>query len=183
MKHICVFGSVNENIDEKFKNEAYNLGKKIAENNYGLIYSGKKGGTSGSVAKGAASANKTPIIGIMPDYFKQMFPDEIFNECTEIIFTEDISKRKELMKQKADAIIVLPGGIGTLDEFFDTILTIRLGLIKKPIIIFNIDNYYNSLIKMIDKAIKLNFIQEEYKSLYKVCDNIQDIFNYIENYN
>ena len=68
MKYICVFGSVDENIDEKFKNAAYDLGKKIAENNYGLVYSGKNGGTSGSAAKGAATANKTPIIGINIGY-------------------------------------------------------------------------------------------------------------------
>ena len=87
------------------------------------------------------------------------------------------------MKQKSNAIIVGPGGTGTFDELFDAICTKRWGLMDKPIAIYNIENYYKKLIEMLDYAIETNFGKENYRETYKVFDDFDEMFNYIENYN
>lgn len=183
MKIICVYGAVSDKIDDKFKQAGISLGKKIAEENYGLVFSGMKGGISGAVAKGASNAGSVSIIGVMPEFFREDKVNEIFEGCTEKIFTDNISKRKEVMKEKSDAIIVVPGGIGTFDELFDAICTKRWGLMDKPIVIYNIDNYYEKLIEMLDYAIETNFGKENYRETYKIFDDLDEMFNYIDNYN
>lgn len=182
MKLICVYGAVNDKIDDKYKQAGIELGKKIVKENYGLVYSGMKGGISGAVAKGVASAGNMPIIGVMPEVFKKTKVNEMFEGCTEKVFTDSISKRKDVMKEKSDAIIVAPGGVGTLDELFDAICTKRWGLMDKPIVIYNIDNYYKNLIEMLDYTIETNFGKENYRETYKIFDDIDAMFNYISNY-
>lgn len=183
MKNICVYGAVNDKIDNSFIQAGIELGKYMAKKNYGLVYSGMKGGISGAVARGVATKQGLPIIGIMPEFFRETKKNEIFEGCTEELFAKDISKRKELMKSKADAIIVAPGGIGTFDELFDAICIKRWGLMDKPIIIYNINNYYQKLIEMLDYSIETNFGKENYRETYKVFNNLEDMFDYIEKYN
>lgn len=182
IKRICVYGAVNDKIDNKYKQAGYALGCKIAEKGYGLVYSGMKSGISGSIAKGVASNPNSFIIGVMPEFFKEKKKDEIYEKCTETIFAKDISERKNIFKKISDAIIVAPGGVGTFDEFFDAVCTKRWGLWDKPLIIYNIDNYYNDMINMLEYAIKTNFGKENYRETYKIFDNIEEIFEYIENY-
>ena len=182
MKYICVYGAVNEKIDDKYKQTGFGLGKKIANENYGLVFSGMKGGICGAVANAVAESPNIPIIGIMPKFFKEMKADEMFEKCTERFFTDNIAKRKDLMKEKSDAIIITPGGVGTFDELFDAIVTKRWGLMDKPIVIYNMENYFDNLIAMLDYAIETKFGRDNYKESYKVFDNLDDIFNYINNY-
>lgn len=181
MKLICVYGAVNDKIEDKFKEAAFELGKKIAEKNYGLIYSGMKGGVSGAVAKGAATENASKIIGIMPKFFKKLKNNDMFPGCTKKIFTKDFIERKKLMNNKADIILVAPGGVGTIDELFNAICTKRWGMMNKPIIIYNLYNYYENLIEMLENSIKLNFGKENYRETYKIINNLDDIFKYLEN--
>ena len=183
MKLICVYGAVNDKIDESYKQAGIELGKMIAKRDYGLVYSGMKSGISGAVAKGVASQQGKTILGVMPEFFRETKRSEIFEGCTEEIFTKDISERKEVMKQKSDAIIVAPGGVGTFDELFDAICTKRWGMMDKPIVIYNINNYFKNLIEMLDYAIETNFGKENYRETYKIFDNLEDMFDYIEKYN
>ena len=182
MKLICVYGAVNSKIDDSFKKIGFELGKMIAEKNYGLVYSGMKEGISGAVARGVTETSNMPIIGVMPEFFKEKKKDEIFEGCTEKVFAKNISDRKEIMKQKSDAIIVAPGGVGTFDELFDAICTKRWGLMDKPIVIYNINNYYKKMIEMLDYSIETNFGRENYRDTYKVFDKLDEMFNYIETY-
>ena len=117
--NICVYGAVNDNIDKSYKEYGKQLGKKIAERNYGLVFGGMKDGMLGAVATGASFNSNIPIIAIMPEFFKETKKSDIFEKCTQIIFTKDISERKKQFIQHSDAIIITPGGVGTLDEFFE----------------------------------------------------------------
>lgn len=182
MKFICVYGAVNDKIDDKFKEAAFNLGAKLAENGYDLIYSGMKGGISGAVAKGVATKKNSKIIGIMPKFFKKLKKNEMFSGCTKKIFTKDFIERKKLMNKKADAILVAPGGVGTIDELFNAICTKRWGMMNKPLIIYNLYGYYDNLIQMLENSIKLNFGRENYRETYKICGKLDDIFQYLDNY-
>ena len=87
MELICVYGAVNDKIDDSFKYAGKKKKKKIAEKNYGLIYSGMKGGFSGAVAKGVADTSNMPIIGVIPEFFKVIKTNKIFEGCTKRIFT------------------------------------------------------------------------------------------------
>lgn len=162
---ICLYGAVNSKIDDSFKKMGFELGKMIAEKNYGLVYSGMKEGISGAVAKGVAETSNMPIIGVVPEFFKEKKKDEIFEGCTEKVFAKNISDKKEIMKQKSDAIC-----------------TKRWGLMDKPIVIYNINNYYKKMIEMLDYSIKTNFGRENYRDTYKVFDKLDEMFDYIENY-
>ena len=143
---------------------------------------GMKEGFSGAVAKGTFSIGQVPIIGVMPEFFKETKQEEMFEHCTEQIFAITIAERKEIMKQNADAIIVAPGGVGTFDELFDAICTKRWGMMDKPICIYNVNHYYQKMIEMLDYAIELHFGRENYHDTYKVFDNLDEMFDYIEKY-
>lgn len=180
--NICVYGSVSDKIDEEYILKSELLGEKMAERNHGLVFGGMKNGVLGAVARGVAKNEKIPIIGIMPEFFKETKKDEIFEKCTELLFTKDINKRKEEMEERANAIIVAPGGVGTLDEFFSAVCSKRWGYWDKPIVIYNINNYYKNLIEMLEYAIEKNFGKENYRETYKVFEEVDEIFSYIEDY-
>lgn len=181
--YICVYGAVNNKIDSSYIDAGILLGKKIAEKDWGLVFSGMRSGISGAVANGVATLPNASIIAIMPEFFRNSKQEEISENCTKTIFAKDISERKKMFKDNADAIIVAPGGVGTFDEFFDAVCTKRWGLWDKPLVIYNINNYYNDMINMLEHAIETNFGKENYRETYKVFDNIDEMFEYIENYN
>lgn len=180
--NICVYGAVNNKIDKNYIDKGIELGKRIAKENMGVVFSGMKSGISGAVAEGASNIENADIIAVMPEFFKETKQDEIFQKCTKIIYEKDIQTRKETFKRLADAIIVLPGGVGTFDELFDAICTKRWGIIDVPIVIYNINNYYANLIDMLEYSIKTNFGKENYRETYKIFDDMNDIFEYIKNY-
>ncbi len=180
--NICVYGAVNDNIDISYKKQGELLGNKIAERNHGLIFGGMKGGMLGAVARGVSLNKNVPIIAVMPEFFKETKQNDIFEKCTEKVFTKDVSERKKQFNEKADAIIITPGGVGTLDEFFDAVCSKRWGYFDKPIVIYNIDNYYKHLIAMLEYSIEKKFGKENYRETYKIFDKVDDIFEYIENY-
>ena len=182
MKNICVYGAVKSEVDDYYIEKGYELGKMIAEKNYGLVYSGMKDGITGAVAKGVAETSNMPVIGVMPEFFKER-NIEAYEGCTEKIYTNDISERKRIMKDKSDVIIITPGSLGTFDELFDAICTKKWGLMDKPIIIYNMRNFYGKLIEMLDYAAETKFGKGNYDKTFKVYDNLDDIFNYIESYN
>ena len=182
MKNICVFGSVSDKINPIYIEYAEELGKEISSRKYNLIFGGVKNGILGGLAKGFLSNKTSKIIAVMPEFFQYEKGNEVLYECDEIIYTKDVTNRKEKFKEKADAIIILPGGIGTLDEFFDVACSKRWGYYNIPVIIYNINHYYDKLIAVLNYSIKENFGKENYNETYKIFDNIDDIFEYINNY-
>lgn len=182
MKNICVYGSVNNKIDSTYIKYAEELGKKISDKNFNLIFGGMKNGLLGGVARGFYNAKNSKIIAIMPEFFKETKKDEIFNSCDEIIYTKNINERKEKFKEIADAIVVLPGGVGTFDEFFDAVCSKRWGYCDIPIVIYNINHYYDKLISMLNYSIEEKFGKDNYNETYKVFENINDIFSYLNEF-
>ena len=155
--NITVYGAARETINEEYKTAAERLGEELARRGHTLIFGGGKNGLMGAVARGAAKQNGE-IIGIAPRFFE---PDGVlYDKCTDFIFTEDMRSRKALLEGKADAIIVLPGGIGTYDEFFEVFTLNSLGQIKKPIVLFNLRGYYDPLKTLIDHTVKEGFMTQ-----------------------
>lgn len=175
--NICIYGAANNEIDASFIKAGEELGEIMAQNGHTLIFGGGATGMMGAVARGMhKSSGKT--IGITPRFFD--IDGVLFKESTEMIFTSDMRSRKEKLENMADAFIVTPGGIGTMDEFFETLSLIQLEQIDKPLIIYNINGFYDNLIALLEKSAELNFLYKEELSLFFVTDSAEEIMEYLK---
>lgn len=177
---ICIYGASSNAIDKSFLDAGELLGKAIADGNHSVVFGGGAAGLMGAVARGAHSANGE-IIGICPSFFN--VDGALFTECNEMIYTETMRERKQLLEEMSDAFVITPGGIGTFDEFFEIYTLRQLGVHKKPIAIYNTNGYYNSLIDMLNNAIDKSFMPNANMDLLFISDNPQEIIKHIQNYN
>ena len=155
------------------------LSYKLAQRGHELVFGAGANGLMGAAAR-AFKAQGAKVTGIIPGYFKTETVEEIFEDCDELIFTEDMRERKKKMEDAADAFVVVPGGIGTLEELFEIITLKQLARHKKPIAFYNFNNFYDGLIKFLDKCEQEKFIREGCRNLYIATDNDEEIINYIE---
>ena len=162
-KKICVFAGSSSGGSEEYSKNAIEVGKLIAELNLDLVYGGGDKGIMGAVSK-SASYNGAKTIGVVPQFLIEMdkstFKDlKDINSTLEI--TENMHQRKFLMYKKSNAFLVLPGGIGTLDECFEVLTWMQLGLIKnKPLGIINLDGYWDLLIQLIKNIVDKSFMNK-----------------------
>lgn len=175
--NICVYGAAKESIGQIYKTTAELFGKEIAERGHTLVFGGGKYGLMGAVVRGVSKANGKSI-GITPKFF---CPDGVvYENCSEIYYTEDMRSRKALMEKKSDAFVVLPGGIGTYEEFFEMYTLLKLNQTKKPIAVFNINGYYNPFLKMLSATAEKGFMDKETLDLFLCSDDPKEIFDYLE---
>lgn len=177
--NICVYGASSTTINERYITKTEELGREMAKRGHGLVFGAGANGLMGAVARGVNSVGEN-IVGVVPSFFN--VDGIIFEHCSELIRTETMRQRKQIMEDRSDAFIVTPGGIGTFEEFFEILTLKQLGRHKKPIAIFNIDGYYDSMENMIENAVAGNFLTEESKSLYRSFDGTEELLDYIENY-
>ena len=177
--NICVYGAASNSIAENYIKNIELLGENIAKKGHCLVFGGGNNGAMGAAARGVKRYNGK-IIGVAPRFFDA--DGVLFPYCDEFIYTETMRERKKILEDKSDVFIIAPGGIGTFDEFFEIVTLKQLGRTEKPIVIFNIYGYYDHLIAMLNNAVNGNFMNKATLSLFKVLDNINEIFSYIENY-
>lgn len=181
---ICVFGASSSIIDKSYIKQTEALGHDIAERGHALVYGAGASGLMGAVARGAKQSGGY-ITGVAPDFFKDedMGVDgKIFKECDELITTDSMRERKRIMEDMADAFVIVPGGIGTFEEFFEVLTLKQLERHNKAIAILNIDGYYDDMLNMLEKAIEKKFFREACRLLYKVFDSHTEMLDYIESY-
>ena len=175
--NICLYGASSNAIARSYINPTEELGAKIAERGHTLIYGGGAAGLMGAAARGAYSQGGK-IIGIVPSFLN--VDGILFDNCDEMIFTETMRERKQLLEEKSDAFIVTPGGVGTFDEFFEILTLKQLGRHSKPIAVFNINGYFDSLIEQLKNAVHKQFMNPESFELCFFTDNADKLINYIE---
>jgi uncharacterized protein (TIGR00730 family) len=160
-KNICVFGGSVSGKNLKYKKTAKFIGKIIAENNFNVVFGGGENGIMGAVSQSSIE-NGATTIGIIPHFLlKKDIQDLAYSKKfnTKLIQTETMHQRKKLMYDKSDGFIVLPGGIGTLDECFEVLTWCQLSQIKnKNIGIINFEGYWDPLINLINHLIKEEFM-------------------------
>ena len=178
---ICVYGAASSLIDNHYIEAGIELGKELAKRGHGLVFGGGSHGMMGALAEGAFE-EKGYILGIIPEFFKEAGAEVSFKNCTEYIYTDTMRERKRLLEEKSDAFIVSPGGIGTMDEFFEILTLKQLGRHNKAIVLYNVDGFFDELESMMTKSIKQHFITDDCKELYKVSSDINEILDYIEAY-
>ena len=178
---ICVYGAASSEIDKSFINAGEDLGRKMADRGHSLIFGGGRGGMMGAVARGVSEHNGE-IIGISPKFFEENNAEIIFANCTQLIQPDTMRERKKLLDETSDAFVMAPGGIGTFDEFFEILTLKQLGRHNKAIVVFNVNGYYDNLLKMMEWSTEKKFITEETVNLYKVTNTAEETLEYIENY-
>jgi len=174
---VCVYcGSAND-VPSHYKTTARDVSAALARRKLTIIYGGGHVGLMGIVADAALQIG-AKVIGIIPEHIRAM---EIQHTgLTELIVVPDMHTRKRMMCERSDAFVVLPGGLGTLDETFEILTWKKLGLHNKPIIIFNQDGYWDPLLALIDRTLKDGFAQPSDRVLFKVVTNIEDMFEVLD---
>ena len=178
---ICVYGAASSEIDESFTKTGEKIGKMMVERGHSLVFGGGRNGMMGAVAKGVYESNGK-VLGIAPKFFEENNAEVSYQNCTEFIYTDTMRERKRLLDENSDAFIISPGGIGTLDEFFEILTLKQLGRHTKAIVILNINGYYDNMIKMMEVSIEKRFITTDCVELYKVVNTPEEALEYIENY-
>lgn len=176
---ICVFGAASSKIDQEYKDKVEVLGKMIVERGHSLVFGGGGSGLMGAVAEGVDKAGGD-ILGVMPRFFKEEDIEDVFPKCDTIIEPETMRERKQIMDDNADAFLIVPGGIGTLEEFFEILTSKQLCRHSKPIAIYNIRGYYNDLKNMLATAIEKGFVRADCWKLLFISEDVNEIFTYIE---
>ncbi|WP_121665583.1 LOG family protein [Mesonia aquimarina] len=172
IKSIAVFCASSEGNDEFIYQQSYKLGKSLAKKNIDLVYGGSKLGLMGQVAKGALE-NDGIVFGVIPDFLKRK--EIVHNGLTELITTKDMHERKLKMHEISDGFIMLPGGFGTFEEFFEILTWAQLGLHQKPIGLLNCEGYYNDLLSMMNTMMTKGLLNPENMELLVVSDEIEDL--------
>ena len=169
---ICVFASSSSRIDNQYAAAASSLGKQLAQAKMDVVYGGGGIGLMGSLAD-AVLANGGKITGVIPSFMKDEGWDH--SAVSEMIITSDMGERKKRMFTMADAIVALPGGVGTLEELTEAMTLKQLGLYKGPIIILNTLNFYKSLIDFLEHMVTGHFLRYEHKGMWEVADSIEEV--------
>ncbi len=177
---ICVYGAASPTIDDKYIKATEIMGEKLANRGHDLIFGSGNNGLMGAAARGFHKGG-ADIIGVIPKFFDEEKVEEICNFCNELIMPETMRERKQIMEDNADAFIVVPGGIGTYEEFFEILTLKQLRRHNKPIALYNLFGYYNELNATMLSAMEKEFIKDNCKELYLISDNLEEIIKYIEN--
>ncbi len=179
MKSISVFCGSSEGNDEFIISQAYKLGVEFAKKQVTLVYGAAKIGIMGQVAKGVID-NHGKTIGVIPEFLKIK---EVYHpNLTELIVTKHMHERKVIMYEKSDGFIILPGGFGTMDEFFEITTWGQLGLHKKPIGILNLNGFYNDLLALAHTMVKKGFLKQTNLDAVVVDTTIEGLLNKMNNY-
>ncbi len=178
---ICVYGSASEKIDEGYKKDCYTLGKFLGENGNSLVFGAGSRGLMGATARGFKSAG-AHVFGVIPKFFKENGYEGIFYDADELCFTETMAERKQTMEDACEAFVIVPGGIGTFEEFFQVLTLKQLGRHKKAIVVYNSQGYYDELDKIMNEMAEKGFIDEECKKLYTIVKGKEEVASYLESY-
>lgn len=177
---ICVYGAASPTIDKDYIEKVEIMGSEMVKRNHSLVFGGGGNGLMGAVARGVKSQDGY-ILGIIPKFFDDEKVEAVCDFCNELVEPDTMRERKQIMEDNADAFIIVPGGIGTFEEFFEILTLKQLCRHNKPIAIYNIKGYYNEILKALDVATEKNFIRGGCKDLYFASENLQEIFSYVEN--
>ncbi|MDJ0646334.1 MAG: TIGR00730 family Rossman fold protein [Flavobacteriaceae bacterium] len=179
MKRITVFCGSSLGTEKIFELKARELGKRLALENIELVYGGASIGLMGAVADGALSVGGN-VIGVLPKFLRLK---EITHEkLTQLILVDTMHERKTIMDDLCDGVISLPGGFGTLEEFFEMLTWGQLGLHKKPIGILNVNGFYDELISLMDTMVKKGFLKDSNRQMVLVSDSIDHLLEKMKTY-
>lgn len=166
---ICVFCGAREGNSPAYGRAADDVGAMLARRGWRLVYGAGDVGMMGRVARSAQS-NGAATFGVIPVHLFQMEVGK--RDLSTFVVTENMHERKKVMYMNSDAIVVMPGGMGSLDEFFEVLTWRQLGLHEKPIILLNIDGYWDKLIALLDHIVAQDFAAPHVRAF---VDSVPDV--------
>lgn len=174
IKNVCVYCGSSARADEIFKQASAELGRILAENGVRIVFGGGRVGLMGIVSD-AALNNGGEVVGIIPNHIAEK--EVAHNGLTELYVVETMHERKQMMVDRADAFVIMPGGLGTMDEFFEIFTWWQLGLHDKPIIIINVAGFWTPLLALIDNIIEHKFARPEDRQHLKFIDSVDGVMD------
>ncbi|NLY74746.1 MAG: TIGR00730 family Rossman fold protein [Firmicutes bacterium] len=178
-KTICVYSSSSCTIDRRYFEVAAELGKEIARRGDILLFGGGLIGLMGATAK-AVHQYGGKVIGVIPEALN--VKGVVYETCDELIVTTGLRERKAVMDSRSDAFIALPGGFGTLEEILEIITLKQLKYHNKPVVIINVNGFYDRLLAQFEEIVKQRFAKPESQGLYFVTANVKEALEYIDSY-
>lgn len=176
---ICVFAASSSKIDQIYIDAAAELGHILVNEGHEIIYGGGDVGLMGALADSARNSGGT-ITGVIPEFM--VLNGWNHPGVEQMIVTEDMNSRKRKIFELSDAAIALPGGIGTLEELTEAITLKQLGLFHGPVVIINIEGFYDRLLSFLDHLSESNFIRSDHRNLWSVATTPGEAVRIIDNY-
>lgn len=177
--NICIYGASSATLEPVYYAEAEKLGELLASAGHALVFGGGREGLMGAAARGVHKMGGE-IIGIAPRFFDE--PGILYEHCTEMLYTDTMRERKQLMEERSQATVVLPGGIGTYEEFFEMLTLKQLGRTDRAIVIVNTNGYYEPMQRLLEHTAQTHFMSHNCLELYKLVDTPQQALDYINSY-
>jgi len=177
---ISVFAASSSKIPEKYFKVARDLGKAIALSGNELVFGAGGIGLMGAMADEALK-NKGRVTGVIPRFMVENGWGHA--SINQTIVTEDMNSRKKKIFEISDAVIALPGGVGTLEELTEAITLKQLSLFKGPVVIINTDGFYTTLLKYFDELVEQNFMRVEHKHMWDIASEPEEAIKLVQNYN
>ena len=174
---ICVYGASSNDIDAKYISAGEDFGRAMANAGHGMVFGGGANGMMGAAARGMTSCGGE-IIGVVPKFFD--VDGMLYDKCTEMIYTDTMRERKQIMEEKSDAFVMLPGGIGTFDEFFEILTLRQVGRHAKAIGVLNVSGYYDDILNMLTKAVSEKFMTQSTIDLFVVSEDPNTLVSMME---
>lgn len=168
MKRICVFAGSSVGSDEVYRTAAEELGRTLVERGLGLVYGGARVGLMGVVSD-TVLASRGDVTGVIPSAL--VAKEVAHNGLADLRVVASMHERKAVMADLADGFIALPGGWGTLDEFFEILTWGQLGLHRKPCGVLNVNGYFDGLLSFVEHSIQQGFVRREHHSMILVASS------------
>lgn len=180
-KKVCVFASSSNFLEEIYYEEVSELGCLLGKSNFDVVYGGSNLGLMWCCVK-AAKLEGAKVYGVMPEKLYNILGDESTGICDELHVSENMRTRKAKLDEISDAVVAVPGGFGTLEELSEMIVQKQLGYNAKPIVIFNVNHYYDKLLEFFEQMMKEDFANENCRELYYVAATAQEVVDYLNSY-
>jgi len=179
MKSICVYCGANFNGDERLKNAIKRLAEVMVSQDISLVFGGGSVGVMGIIADEILQLGGKAI-GVIPQF---LMDKEVGHKgLTELIITENMHQRKQKMADLSDAFVILPGGFGTLEEFFEVLTWLQLGLHAKPIGVLNVDGFYDPLFEQMEVMVAHKFLKKANRELVFNEDNATSLIEKMQKF-
>jgi hypothetical protein len=179
LNRITVFCSTSTGTDAEYMKIAQAMGETLARNGLTLVYGGGKDGMAGAMVRAALGAGGE-VIGVMPRFLVEK--GKAFDQLKDLLIAKDLHEHKALMAELGDGFIGLPGGLGTLEEFFEILTWAQLGLHKKPCGLLNVNGYFDQLLAFMDTVQKKEFISQQVRGLLLTAENPDKILELFKAY-
>ncbi|MBS1856594.1 MAG: TIGR00730 family Rossman fold protein [Acidobacteria bacterium] len=177
IKSVCVYCASSDRTPAVYLDAAARLGRALAEAGLAVVYGGSSLGSMGRMASAALAAGGK-VTGVLPRFMDEL---EWGNRAlTELRLVDDMHERKRLMLELSDAVVALPGGCGTLEELFEAITWKRLGLYFGPVVLVNVNGFYDPCIELLNRTVDEGFMNEKHRQMWSVADSPEHVLDVLQ---